>query len=623
MPGGPWWDPDNTGQPPGSPGNPYPWERGSAQAAPAEDTPPDTTLRDQQLQALIAKHGAVIGQPNAMLHTRTAAELAAAKAADPKDTATTQKTGYDQYTFADGSSIEFQPDGQSQNYKQSTEYNQSQSAARTSANRAPTSLEEQQKVLGSITIPGYGTYTQDPSSPTGYSLSSQSQQSLALNNQKTQADITYTNAQARAAELKAAVDANPNNQAAINAKNQADAELARAQAAKSAIDAQAATSNAASTAMNAASTAARVGSQNALDIAQAGAAGSNAATNALNAQSTAARVGSQNALEQAQAQNQLAAAQAATRKMYEPTLMQTGTGPTYTYWDPTQQQMVTAPNTGYVPTDPGRMAVQLNQQIQQQHDLLNQQVLQGKLSPDAAGSQMQSWWEQNVEPIKGDIAEAQAKAQAAIQYQQAQTQNLADTAAYNRASLANTASENAQKNMMSLLPYMSGTGFNQAMQQVNAGGKLTPEQIVQASTFSMPNLQEVGRQGAAAALANFSPTAQAHLNTPGPPIQNMPMPGMGGINSMINMGNYNQFGAPAGGAGGVGAGIGAPPPAPPAAPQPAAGGGNINLGGFNGAMPTANAQPDWYTALLQRQSQDAALQGQQAGIWGQYQPGGG
>ena len=51
-----------------------------------------------------------------------------------------------------------------------------------------------------------------------------------------------------------------------------------------------------------------------------------------------------------------------------------------------------------------------------------------------------------------------------------------------------------------------------------AGSQQTP-------TYSLPNLQEIGRQGAAAALANISPTAQMHAQTPGPPGQ-PPVPGM-------------------------------------------------------------------------------------------------
>jgi hypothetical protein len=283
-----------------------------------------------------------------------------------------------------------------------------------------------------------------------------------------------------------------------------------------------------------------------------------------------------------------------------PTVMQTGTGPTTTYWDPTTQSMQSMPNPDYQPTDPGRMTQQLQQQIQQQQQSLQQKIQDRTMTADQASAQFNKWWGTNVEPMKSTIATAQATQQLALQKQQqdiatsqAQAQNYANSAAYNVANLGETASENAQRNALSLLPYMGGAGFGQAQQQVAGGGRLTPQQIVQATTFSLPNLQEIGRQGAAAALANYSPTAQAHLQTMGPP----PTPAVGGmpdLSGLLNMNNYG-FSAPA-------ASAGAPGGPPPGGPPP-------------GAAPI-----DW-NALLQRQQQSSLEQAAQAQIpWGTYTP---
>lgn len=460
---------------------------------------------------------------------------------------------------------------------------------------------------GVLMGPSGQIYVKNPTPDDGrgpYVLSTNDQLNQQLANAKTVAETGQTQASGQASLTNAASTA-----ARVGSQNVLD--VAQAGAATT----------------NAASTAARVGAQNQLDVAQANAAGTNAASTALNAQSTAARVGSQNALDIAQAQaaaqnaattagrlpsqialdtaqaaNQQAAAQSALMKANEPTAWTPNiTAPTTQYYDPTTGQVVTQQNPNYLPTDPGRMAAQLKQQADSQWQSLQQQVAQGKLSADQAGSQFDRWWSENAEPMKSSIAMAQATQQSALAQQAAQTNYYNAQAANLPATLAQNASDAAQKNAIAMLPYTTGTGYGQAVGNLMSSmgtGKfptINPQALQNAATFSLPNLQEIGRQGAAAALANISPTAAMHAQTPGPLAQ-PPVGGLPDLSSMLNLSNYGFSGAPQ---------------APPA-----------------GAMPPATAAPatptpyDW-SGLLARQQQSNQEQALQAQIpWGSYQPAG-
>jgi hypothetical protein len=155
-----------------------------------------------------------------------------------------------------------------------------------------------------------------------------------------------------------------------------------------------------------------------------------------------------------------------------------------------------------------------------------------------------------------------------------------------------------------MLPYVVGAGAA-TTPGVTAGKggfpQINPQQIMQNATYSLPNLQEIGRQGAAAALANFSPTAAMHAQMPGPPAQ-APMPGLPDLNSLLNQSSYG--GAPQ---------QGAPPaqaqPAPGAQTAPAAAGGAPAAGG---------PQQDW-VSVMARLNQDRADQSRQAQM-GPIQP---
>jgi hypothetical protein len=150
-----------------------------------------------------------------------------------------------------------------------------------------------------------------------------------------------------------------------------------------------------------------------------------------------------------------------------------------------------------------------------------------------------------------------------------------------------------------MMPYVVGAGAA-TTPAVGPSGKINVGQVMQNATYSLPNLQAIGQQGAAAALAHLSPTAQSILNQPAPPAQ-PPMPGLPDINQVLSQGRYG-FGA------GAGAG------APAAAPMAQAGAGAATGAGAPPAQGAPPAAPIDWNALLQRQQQDAATQQMQAGI---------
>jgi hypothetical protein len=586
---------------------------GSAAAAPATAATaaaPDTSARQQLVDALAAKHKGQIGTPSpATTSIKIPANAKLPDGSPDPDAGKTvqQATGYDTYTFGDGTSIEFMPDGTSRNLKIGP--------GSATGKTASDIMAESGQILG----PNGQVYVKNPDTSPGappYILDTNSQNNQQIETAKSVAATNASQAQAALNNADAQLKLNPTNVALQQAKDAAQAKLTSAQA-------DAAT-------LNAASTANRVGAQNTLDTAQAGAATQNAATAAQNAQSTAQRVLAQNALDTAQARSantsadvaagrlpsqialdtaqansQNAAATAALQKANEPTPWSPNTtAPSQQYYDPTTGKVVTNQNPNYLPTDPGRMTAQLKQQADAQWQALQQQVQSGKLTGDQAASQFDKYWSESIEPVKGDIAAAQAKQQAAIDLQQSQSGLYQAQAANYPAALAQTASSDAQKNLISMLPYVVGAGAA-TTPGVTAGKggfpQINPQQIMQNATYSLPNLQEIGRQGAAAALANFSPTAAMHAQMPGPPGQ-PPMPGLPDLNSLLNQSSYG--GAPQ---------QGAPPaqaqPAPGAQPAPAAAGGAPAAGG---------PQQDW-VSVMARLNQDRADQSRQAQM-GPIQP---
>ena len=126
--------PDN----PSTPWGPYPWEPGGAwdtsanAQPPVAAAPPDTSARQKVIDDLIAKHGALLGSPTTIYDKPTAAQTNAATTDQQRQALKDQmNSGFDQYTFADNSTIELSEDGQSRNYKAAS------AAAQTANNPTP------------------------------------------------------------------------------------------------------------------------------------------------------------------------------------------------------------------------------------------------------------------------------------------------------------------------------------------------------------------------------------------------------------------------------------------------------------------------------------------------------
>src|SRR5215469_72936 len=458
------------------------------------------------------------------------------------------------YTFADGSTVDVTDDGQ-----------QLSNLVKARAPAAGQTASDVAAASGILFGPSGQIYVKNPTPDDGrgaYVPSDATSAQQQLSNTKTQIDTAYTKAQTD----KLNADADPNSSA--QQKAAADVAYTKAQTDKLNFDNQYAQQN---QLLQSNDLAAKTGLTNAQAAQVIQTTQNNAAMQPLNAADLAAKTGltqaqtqsalqvmQQNAalapLTQAKTQAETALTnvqtQTAQQKLGEPVMETTGTGRMYTYWDPTQQKLVTAQNPNFQPTTPGQMIQQLNQQALDQHNTLNQQVSSGNLSPDAAASQFDSWWNDNIEPQKQDIAQAQADAQAKLAQTQAYTNYYQAQAAQLPATLAETAANNAQQNYLRAIPYMANANAASLAQQALSGGKYNPAAAIQAMTFSGPSLQEIGRQGAAAALAHISPTAQSIVQQgQGAPIG---QPAAGGqpfnINQMLNQSQYGfgLGGAPGG-----------------------------------------------------------------------------
>lgn len=417
-------------------------------------------------------------------------------------------TGKHLYTFADGTTVELGPNGE---------------IGAVTPVVKPTGADQAAQQAGRLVINGV-TYVKDPTSPTGYSVAPESANQTQLSNAKTVADTNYTQAQADKARIDAALAADPTNQALQQQKQKADVAYTQAQTTKLGIDAQIAQGN--------------------LGVAQGNLA-VNQGTLQLKQQTTPYDIASTQAT--------TASTQATTAKtlaaINEPTLMQTGTGPTNTYWDPATQSLKTVPNMNAA--DPGALTVALKNQADQYAAGLQQQVAAGKITSDQAAQQFNDWHAANIDPMMQTVAQLQATQQADLLQKQNTAAYTAAQAAYekflpgyNTGQLAQTAADAAQKNAIAMMPYSGNANFGDTLGQIMKGGigSLSPGQLQQTTAMSLPNLQEIGRMGAAQALAHISPTAQMHLQNPAPPAT-APVAGLPSPNNILAASNYN-FGAP-------------------------------------------------------------------------------
>jgi hypothetical protein len=611
----------------------------------------DPATRQAVIDSLTAQHKGLVGAP---------APVTLTVAGTTPGSKRTQATGYDLYTFGDGSSIEMSdgtvdPFGTTRNYKEPA-----------SATKTPTTPAEQIAAGGGPIAVGTGTaqtiWQKTGTNPDGTPIYTQTDASTAsqqLANQQAQADLKAKDLANQKTTLDNQVLADPANQALVQQQAQLDAQYKQAQidsqqatTAKTQFDQQIAAQEepgkiaqqgatlgqTQATTQNTLATAQKTTALLPTDVQSAQLAVQKAQQDLANNPTDVALKNAYTAAQTAYENAQTAALQNKPTE-WTPNI----TAPTTQYWDPTTQSIKTQTNPNYLPTDPGRMVQQLQQQASTQQQLLQQQVAANKLSPDQAASQFDQWWSANVEPMKADIAQTQATQQAAIGQQQAMTGYYQAQAANLPATLAQNASDAAQKNALAMLPYMvNPSAATTPAITTNARGfpQLNPQQVMQNASFSMPNLQEIGRQGAAAALANISPTAQMHLQTPGPPLAQPAAAGMPPLSNLLNMNQYGFNPGPPGGgtppmppSGGPAPGMPVPFSSWPATQAPS-GGPAPGMPPMSPAVPPAAQPPmsptappppgiDW-NALMARQQADAALQQQQAAIpadaWGTYAP---
>ena len=567
----------------------YPWDPGgawdtSAQQPAAPSTPPDTSARDKLIAQLAADHKGQQGGASAVYNKPTAAQTAAAKTDEQKkQLKDDMDSGFDLYTFGDGTTIELSQNGQSRNQK-----------IPTSATKTPTTPQEQLLASGGPMIIGTGADAvvyqangKNPDGTTHYEQTTASAARQAMDDAKLKAETAVQQNTAVKGQLDNLLAADPTNIALQQQQKQAELALSQAQrdasaaaTAKSQFDTDALAKKLPGEIAQQGATLA--GTEATTDATKATTAGTEATTDRtkqltpidvqtaqvklnqaiLDLQNSPNDTATKNAFTKAQTEYQDAMTKSVTAKANEPTLLATGTtAPTNTFWNPVTGKLEDRPNAAYTPTDPGRMTVQLQQQAKAQFDQLQQQVTAGKITSDQADSQFSKYLQDNIDPVKQDIAAAQAKAQGALDQTAAQTQYYQAQAANLPATLAQTGSSDAQRNLISMMPYVVGASAATTPGITTGKGgfpQINSQQIMQNATYSLPNLQEVGRQGAAAALAHLSPTAQQHLQTPGPPGQ-PPVPGVPSPQDLLNRTAYGSFGPPPGAGGGGGGAAGAAP----------------------------------------------------------------
>lgn len=594
-------------------GQPWPWETQTA--------PQDTSKRDAAVKQISDQitagggRGELIGSPSPTLDKNGKAV----------------QGGWQTYTFADGSTADVNPDGQVTNV--------------TLAN--PPSAQQQQQNAGILDFGANGVWTKDPATGKwGPSVSTQNKEQLSgaqqvaqtgvyqgqgnLYNQ--QAGVVGSNAAAQQG-LQGAQAGLYGQQAGVVAGNAAAQQtLQNAQAGLYGQQANVVGGNAAA--------------QQGLQNAQAGLYGQQAGVVAGNAAATQSLQNAQAGLYGVQAQTAPLTAAAQAGLYNAQAGLYGAQAQAYPGTAAAQQQLYGAQAANQAAQaaaalNPAQLTVNLSNQANQMAASLQQQAQQGKITPDQAASQFDAWYASNVEPMKQQIAYQQAVQQQTLATQQAQVGLYQAQAANYPAALAQTASNDAQSNAIKMMPYMVNANAA-ANPGITTGARgfpvMNPGQIMQNATFSLPNLQEIGRQGAAAALANISPTAAMHAQMPGPPGQ-PPAQGLPSLASMLNLNNYG-FGAPQQAAG----------PINPMTGRPAQWGNDtagwgpgfglnlqnvVNTTGQPGgaqvggaamaapaAPPAAPAPPpfDW-AGLLARQQQSAQDQAAQAQFqWPAYQP---
>lgn len=187
-------------------------------------------------------------------------------------------------------------------------------------------------------------------------------------------------------------------------------------------------------------------------------------------------------------------------------------------------------NPSFTPTTQAEVGAKVSQ-LQQQAATKKDEFL-GKVGPTYTVQQAQAdwnqWWDQNVEPQRANLQQISQQARA----EEARKAAESERANYATAQTAGTSAVDAYK---ATIPYRVGPGFADLLGTLGKayqGGPLpSTEQIQQGVMFKMPDLDQISQQATARALAHISPTAAGIAGT-GPPsmLQQTPQDLTAGLN---------------------------------------------------------------------------------------------
>jgi hypothetical protein len=194
----------------------------------------------------------------------------------------------------------------------------------------------------------------------------------------------------------------------------------------------------------------------------------------------------------------------------EPTAITTSTESPYIAQRLPDGSVEWVPNKNYAPTDAAAQMRNLSAQASAKFQEIQAKIGPG-YTPEQASSDMDTWWNANIEPAKQQLAQQQKKD--ALELQLKVTAEQRAQAEQQRANYATAqeAGKGAVEAYKATLPYRVGPGFAGALnniQQAFAAGKAPGNfDIGSAVTFEMPDLNQLAQTATAQALQHLSPTA--------------------------------------------------------------------------------------------------------------------
>lgn len=507
-------------------------------AAPTKP-PADTSARDAYIAQLAAAHGGMTAKPSAQ----------GAVVKTGANAGSFQPTGFDLYTFTDGTTVEVTPDGQTQNLKLA--------ASSTRATPQATAIGDDKTgwylPIGPPDANGKPTYqlvvpAGTPNADEEISKAIQRQNDEAERNERTANQAAGRGYMTNAEYAKIANDAATRGQSAADlAEKIRQFDLTQGQA-QHQFDVTAAQKDKVDAA-NILKTAADTG----LATANTGLATANTAS--VSSATDIAKQKAPSEIAEIQARTDLSEAQKAKyiqdlALAKVPTTVQATLGDTsanFAQVDPTTGRVSFTANPNYQPKTQAQIAARVGQ-LQSLMQAKGQEV-QAKVGQTVNGKQytaedalrdFNDWHAQNISPQQASLQAAQDDAQ----FQRAKDDAALRQGAMTSALGAGTQNINAFNANVAANPV--GAGYADVMNQVRQGKMPTGQQMKDAFTYQAPNPMQTSQQATMDALKYIDPRVAAANGMPPPNPQGIDIPGM------LNRTNY-----------------GGPPGAPPAPPATA------------------------------------------------------